>query len=400
MATLVMVLAGLICLGTCAVKVKDAVAHPERRALRALCVMLGVVGFAFIVTAPPVTPWVSGVLGVPNGGRLLGNSLTLISAAGLQAMMLYVAHRPEAARPRLRVRLVALVVVLAGMSVSLLAAHTVETNQFLTVYERYPPVIAYQLFYLSFLGLAIVDLLHLSIRYSRYATGPLRWGLRVVAAGALLGVAYFIYKLMFVIAGFTHTGAPAGESGISTILAGSAGILVAIGATMPLWARYVVLPWRRARQYVAYRRLAPLWQALHDALPEIALTSAQAMTGRYQRWQIGIRLYRRVIEIRDAQLILRPYGDPAAVSQARKDAKRRGLTGDHVRAYADAVELVSALGALDAGGHGRAREADKDGVEDITGDASLMSESRYLEKVSAAFRTLHPAIPATSKASI
>jgi hypothetical protein len=390
MATAVMLLAGLICLGTCAVKVRDAVQHPERPALRALCVMLGVVGLAFVVTAPPVTPWISGVFGVPNSGRLLGNTLTLISAAALQAMMLYVAHRPEVARPRLRLRLIALVVVVIGMSVSLLTADTVETAAFLTVYAGYPPVVAYQLFYLSFLGLAIIDLLHLSIRYSRYASGALRWGLRLVAAGALVGVAYFGHKSLYLVDGLRHETPPGNESAVSAELAGTAGILVAVGASMPLWARYVVLPWRRVRQYLAYRRLGPLWRSLHDALPEIELTSNQAMTGGYRRWQIGLRLYRRVIEIRDAQLILRSHSDPAAADRARADAQRRGLSGDHLRAVVDAAVLVSALRALDAGEDARATAANA--AEDITGETSLMSESRYLEKVAAAFHEL--AVPA------
>ncbi|NJC70647.1 hypothetical protein HC031_13125 [Planosporangium thailandense] len=404
MANAVMIVAGLLGLVTCALKAGSALRHPERPASRALCVMLGVFGLAFIVTAPAVTPRVSAALGIVNGGRLVGNALTLVSGAALQAMMLYLAHRPEDARPRVRIRLVALAVAVAGMSVSLSVAHTVETTDFLSVYASYPPVMVYQLFYLSFLGLAIADLLYLSIRYSRYAEGALRWGLRVVATGAVAGVAYFGYKLLLLIAGWVGTSPPGSESNISTLLAGTAGILVAIGATMPLWWRYVEVPWHRARQYLAYRRLAPLWRALLAAVPEVALAAGDAMTGDFRRWQIRIRLYRRVIEIRDAQLVLRAYCDPLAVRQAEEDGRHQGLAGDRLRALIDAAVLVTALQAVGAGKRSGTATATRPATEvgtdteALAGDASLASESRYLEMVAAAFNSFRPTLPSPSKA--
>jgi hypothetical protein len=408
MADVVMAFAGLLGLSTCALKAKDALRRPERPASRALCVMLGVFGLAFIVTAPSVTPWISGVLGVANGGRLLGNTLTLISGAALQAMMLYLAHRPEDARPRVRLRLVALAVAVIGMSVSLGVADTVETVNFVSVYATYPPIVVYQLFYLSYLGLAIADLLYLSIRYSRYAEGVLRWGLRVVASGAVAGVAYFGYKLLLLVGPWVGMTDHGDESFISTTLAAAAGILVAIGATMPLWGRHAVVPWLRGRQYLAYRRLAPLWRALHAAVPEVALASGHAMSGNFHRWQSRIRLYRRVIEIRDAQLVLRAYGDPVAVRRAEEDGRLRGLGGDRLRALVDAVTLATALRAMGAVPHDRPEgnpavapgdtDAD-DSRTDDAGDASLAAESRYLELVAAAFRTLPPMHP-TPKADV
>ncbi len=392
MATAIMILAGLLGLGTSAFKAHDAVRHPERPALRALCVMFGAVGLAFIATAPSVTPWISGVLRVTNGGRLVGNALALISATALQAMMLYLARDPEAARPRVRVRLVALAVAIAGMTVSLLAGDTEETADFLKRYGGYPPIVAYQLFYLSFAGIAVVDLLRLSIRYSRLAEGTLRWGMRLASAAAVTATCYLGYKLLLVAAASVHTSVPGDESVLSTALAGTSGILVAAGVTMPLWGPRAVIPWYRGRQYLAYRRLASLWRALCDAVPEVALASGQAMTGDYRRWQIGIRLYRRVIEIRDAQLLLNALGDPAAMRRAEESGRQRGLSGDRLRALVDATALVTALQAVRAGPQRpHAVAAARTGT--ITGDASLTNESRYLEKVAAAFHTLSAAPP-------
>ena len=59
---------------------------------------------------------------------------------------------------------------------------------------------------------------------------------------------------------------------------------------------------RQAWLWSAYWRLYPLWHLLRQAVPEIELPLDSGM-----RWNIRYRLHRRVIEIRDALLILRPY---------------------------------------------------------------------------------------------
>jgi len=381
-----MVMAGLAGLITCFVKLPHAIRSPDRPALRALCAMLGTFGLAFIVTAPPVTPVVTDVLGINNGGRLLGNALTLISAGALQTMMLYLAHTPAQARPKVRLRLIVLAVALIGMTVSLAGAHAVEGQNFVSLNAGYPPVVVYELFYLGYLSLAITDLLTFSIRYARYAEGALRAGLRLVSAGAVVGIFYFVYRVALLVGSLTHWDG-GDESGISAALAGTSGILVAVGATLPLWGKYAALPWLRLRQLLSYHRLRPLWSTLYAAVPEVALTSEQAMTGSYRRGEIGIRLYRRVIEIRDAQLILRAHSDPEVVQQVREDAVRRRLTGDRLRATVDAAELVTALRATDRP-HEYSGPPDREAPEPMAGDATLTKESRYLELVAEAFRRI------------
>ncbi len=70
--------------------------------------------------------------------------------------------------------------------------------------------------------------------------------------------------------------------------------------------------WRRLRE------LRPLWAALREAVPEAecAVSGGARLTARS-------RLYRRVIEIRDAALALRPYQDPAARAAATTAAHER-----------------------------------------------------------------------------
>jgi hypothetical protein len=92
------------------------------------------------------------------------------------------------------------------------------------------------------------------------------------------------------------------------------GTLVVAAATVTLWGARLVAPCRWLRAYRRYRALEPLWSALHAELPEIALT-VPGPGRRIPLWQAEFALYRRIIEIRDAQLALRPYVEPAGAAR-------------------------------------------------------------------------------------
>ena len=95
---------------------------------------------------------------------------------------------------------------------------------------------------------------------------------------------------------------------------------------------------RQAWLWSAYWRLYPLRNVLRQAVPEIELPSDPGM-----RWNIRYRLYRRVIEIRDAQLVLRPYAAAVIARLATAIALESGLPPDRVAAVAEAAIIVSAL---------------------------------------------------------
>jgi len=95
---------------------------------------------------------------------------------------------------------------------------------------------------------------------------------------------------------------------------------------------------RQAWLWSAYWRLYPLWDVLRQAVPEIELPTEVGM-----RWNIRYRLHRRVIEIRDAQLVLRPYAQADVLGLASAAAKSSGLFPDRAAAVVEAVEIVSSL---------------------------------------------------------
>src|SRR2546429_680560 len=108
---------------------------------------------------------------------------------------------------------------------------------------------------------------------------------------------------------------------------------------------------RQAWLWSAYWRLYPLWNVLRRGAPRSERRRAPGVRGtsRY-------RLYRRVIEIRDAQLVLRPYAAAVIARLATAIARESGLPPDRVAAVAEAAIIVSALRSRERGPacrHGR-----------------------------------------------
>jgi hypothetical protein len=95
---------------------------------------------------------------------------------------------------------------------------------------------------------------------------------------------------------------------------------------------------RLAWLWSAYWRLYPLWDALRLVIPEIQLPPEPGM-----RWNIRYRLHRRVIEIRDAELVLRPYAAAEVAGQAAATARSSGLRPDVAAAVVEAAIIVSSI---------------------------------------------------------
>ncbi|MBB2943727.1 hypothetical protein FB565_003456 [Actinoplanes lutulentus] len=131
--------------------------------------------------------------------------------------------------------------------------------------------------------------------------GLLRRGLLTMAAGILLIFGYASTKAILVAT------APWQSAAWEPWLVGlrSAGaVLYVAGGAVPAAARLGTV----LRAYRMLLILRPLWSAMRDAFPEVVLMrparAALEMTGEAG---VRLRLYRRVIEIRDGLLALRPY---------------------------------------------------------------------------------------------
>jgi hypothetical protein len=126
-----------------------------------------------------------------------------------------------------------------------------------------------------------------------------------------------------------------------------------------------------------------LWTALHEATPEIALHSARGRLAELASvGDLDYRLYRRVIEILDGQLALRPYVTPEVRRAAEQLARRVGVRVDQLEPTIDALVLHTALRAKATGAAADAIPAPTDRPDR---DADLAAETRRLVAVADAF---------------
>ncbi|MEV6849129.1 MAB_1171c family putative transporter [Actinoplanes sp. NPDC051411] len=186
-----------------------------------------------------------------------------------------------------------------------------------------PAAVAYWVALESYLGAVLVSVGRLFWTVGRAAPAGLpRLGLRAIAAGAAVISLYAATKtILIVVHGF---GAPIAFERIEPVahVIQAAAILVAVAGSL-------VPATRRARAVVAaYRsllKLRPLWRAMKEAFPEVILFSPRrAVIELAGVDDVDLRLYRRVIEIRDGMLALRDYRPPdvpddadPAVTEAR-----------------------------------------------------------------------------------
>ncbi|GAA3839632.1 MAB_1171c family putative transporter [Amycolatopsis tucumanensis] len=150
----------------------------------------------------------------------------------------------------------------------------------------------------------------LCARYGRRATTrPLRAGLYVLATGfasstvfwGLVAPAYLVTRSPWVAATF-----PLNVAVTAWVMA--------LGTALPQLLRLH----RSVHDRRTLRRLEPLWRRLVAAVPQVHLPENG-------RWASDLRLYRRVIEIRDAVLVLRDYVAPATLAAARAHAGSEAL---------------------------------------------------------------------------
>src|SRR6201996_7921013 len=119
--------------------------------------------------------------------------------------------------------------------------------------------------------------------------------------------------------------------GITRGLFGALIVLVAVGSLLPTTRHCPLL--RRMTLYWSLRRLYPLWAGLCQAVPGIALDPVPVWADRLDPRDLQVRLYRRVIEIRDGYMALTPVAVPGIEDLVR------AAYGPHELSAADRATL-------------------------------------------------------------
>ncbi|MDR7277683.1 MAB_1171c family putative transporter [Catenuloplanes atrovinosus] len=287
-----------------AVKLVALIREPSNPATRATCGILFGFGSAVAIGWEPLYLAIDEASGVPNLAKVFENGSALIAAAGFQVLFLHLGDPPKAPA-RVRVRLTMLAAVIGIMSVAFWLA-PVDVSEPVNFSERYatlPQIGVYFLFYLAYLAIAVTDILRMSLRYARRVNRKIvRFSLRLLSIGSMLGLGYVAHKALFIITEFLGGNLPWPESAGSQLFITSCIGFIALSFTISSVGTAVVAAWRWPAQDRLYRRLYPLWLAFYSVAPEIArqpgtrLATANLPLLR-PRW-----LYRRYIEIGDGRL--------------------------------------------------------------------------------------------------
>lgn len=309
----------------------------------AICVALGAFAAGITLAIPPLAAGIDHASGLPNLAKVISHACAMTIAASAENMLLHLAlpTAKAAARSRFWVWVTSgAFLAMAGLFVYTL---TYENPVLLTVeYARDPVVTAYLLIFMLVGFFAYcTDITRLCWRFARVCGRPwLRRGLRITAVGAAFALLYSTNKIVYLIAYWSGY-QPAGEREIAAVLVTISALLMMVGLTMPAWGPILTIT-RRWDDFRSYRRLEPLWRDLVSALPELELdASLRRPLGAVR--DIDYALTRRVAEIRDGRLALRPYMHVKVTELAEQFAEQAGLTADERRSNVEAAQLACAL---------------------------------------------------------
>lgn len=311
-----------------------------------LCGAIGSVGLSAALVSPTSLAWVSTWEPVPNLGRLAANILAMLSAVCVHGLLAHLLHEPARARRVMRLQVPIMVLASAVMTVLLISAGIPYHPAFLQEFADHPAVAAYIVVFALYIGWATSVFGWFLRRY--IAQSPRRWlraGLRTIQAGCVASAAWSVAKItaaLLVVSG--HNPVAVALVPVAGACAAACVALVAIGATMPVWGPRAAVPVSWAHAVYQARRLRRLWQRLASELPQITLPAEM-----YAQADARFALYRRVVEIRDAQLVLRSYVHPNAHTWAHQAAEQAGLGSRRTHQVIEAACLAVALDAHGAG---------------------------------------------------
>ncbi|WP_434587554.1 MAB_1171c family putative transporter [Streptomyces sp. A5-4] len=325
---------------------------------------------------------------VPHVGRLLSNSFTLAAATSVLAFMLQLNLEPEAARRSIRLRVLFLGIAVTGMTV-LFAAE--EMN------DRSPRIYAlYVLIYISYLGVTAKDFLVQTWKQSkRSRRTSQRVGLRMTAVGCLFALLYSAYKVFVMISLGLGLDLIADHSRCSSPLVpvrclfsvtspALAVLLITLGLTLPAVAWPISQFLRRRWESRSFAALGPLWKDITGATPEVVLDPADAHEEDHAD-DSDFFLHRRVIEINDGGLALRPHRSVTVQESAARAVASRGLADT---AQGDAIVEAAVLSAAvraKAAGAGLPGEAAPQAPGTESREGNLRAETEWLLLVAHAY---------------
>ncbi|KAA6212800.1 hypothetical protein CP973_26005 [Streptomyces albofaciens JCM 4342] len=308
------------------------------------CVMGAGAATVFVFSAPGVYRWFDRLTGVSNLAMVFLYSSVVVFAAGAFVLLLRWSGGTGAegrarvrSRSRTAVTAVAVAWAVAVTSFVVGRPDDVEHPRDLgTAYAGSPGVMTFLVLYLAIFGTSLAGLGALCPRYAgRLGASWLARGLRVLAAGCWLGLAYCACKLAGLVLSWAGYAAPWLSNGVAPLSASVAALLVLAGLALPA-AGSRAYAWRRMR------RLHPLWKDVTAQAPEMA-AGGPYWGGRWPFAGLQRRADRQMAQIRDVQRGIRRYVEADTVDIARERGRAVVADERQLAAVAEAAALRRGL---------------------------------------------------------
>ncbi|ALG07085.1 MAB_1171c family putative transporter [Kibdelosporangium phytohabitans] len=315
---------------------------PKQRAVWRIFLAFAVIR---TIALPPVTGAVQDVLGA-NADTLLQHLLAIVAGVNLLRFVAYITGR----QPTRYQVLLGLSVALALVGLFALAGHGIHgsAEQLLAQRDTNPAVIAYWMLLEVYLGTVLCTGGLLIWRVSRASpTNLLRVGLWLMCVGAAINAVFAVYKSAYILANAAGLRMPTElVAAISDSMLPLSGLLIVSGVLLPAWTVVREL----VGLHRSMRALAPLWHTMRTTFPQVILYVSERLpiadgvlaTAR-------LRLYRRLIEIRDGMLELRQYVPPGVHGEAVEYLATQGIHGHQAAVLAEACWIEVALRRKQAG---------------------------------------------------
>ena len=330
----------------------------------------------YTVSTPAVWAATSSAVGIVNFSGLLSQSCVILLTACQQIVLLHLSHEAPVAWRKARPRLIGLGLVLAAM-VALFTAATSrgeKPDDFAIDSAQYYP--AYLALYLLAYAANQVDVGVLGWRYARIAPHPwMRRGLYLIAATLPFALLYTGCRAADIVAAQFGVGGQAWEP-VAQVAVTIATLSKTLGWILPDWGRHLTALWQRFTDYRAYRELGPLHREVTSQIPEPVLHLEPDT-------DLRTRLYRRLVEIRDAQWALRVWIPAGVADAAEERARAAGLAGTDLAATVEAAQLRAALEARAA----QRRPAVHPPTPRVAEPQDLAAELAFQRKLARAFTT-------------
>ncbi|GAA4994267.1 hypothetical protein GCM10023205_78750 [Yinghuangia aomiensis] len=320
---------------------------PLRRSLREspLWMTFAALALALTVRIPQVSSFLEQATGVAQIGTLLKHCIGIIAMLSLinWATALTTKSADWVPLPFTAPRYVVAalsIVTMAGLFLAIPGRRPGD-DYFITEHAGNAVATCYQLVFVAYVALAMAIATVLFARSARIAQGGLRTSLVLMAIGSATGIGYTILRTLYLVASQLKQPFPGGDSGFESASKWLKIITIAMvcaGTSYPAYAAAV----RARRQWTALRALEPLWVLATRPVPHVVLVDMEEQPSRFDLRDTDFRLHRRIIEIRDAALVLRDIAPNGLWEAALAEAEASGLSGDEAHIAAEAMWWTTA----------------------------------------------------------